>query len=243
MDRCVRFEKDGLWFYDDEGKRTRPKEEVIFARLNETCEIADDTTLLDIFHAVDHYELLKLFISQFSWCLSIEEFHKAAEEPFIPPLTDENWQDDLEYMEVYRTFDLHAKYVNNHCGFHAVGKFNEEENSREHYSTSASPINEYCNIPVRLNNAVTIFKGYKREVIWQGQYNYTVLDVLDAIYDDISFYGGPEDNKAFLEDMKGRMEGVQEWIDGDRKDPEKYGIAPFPLDPPEDEEEINPELN
>jgi hypothetical protein len=42
--------------------------------------------------------------------------------------------------------------------------------------------------------------------------DFSLLEVLDAIYDDISFHGGPSENAAFLEEIQ---ETVQRIKDGE----------------------------
>lgn len=36
-----------------------------------------------------------------------------------------------------------------------------------------------------------------------------MLEILDAIYDDISFHGGPAENAAFIEQMKDTVEKIK----------------------------------
>lgn len=234
MQRLIKFEKDGLWLYKD-GEKERPDPYEIFTVLEDICEIDEGVTLVDIFRAVEKYELLKLFISQYAWCSNIDDFHKEAEKPFTP---DEDWIDDVAYLEIYRVLRFPSTHVSNHTGFHGVGR--PDENGRtEHYSMSCSPMNEYANLPVKLNTGVTVFKGYEGKIVWQGEYNYSLLDVLHSIYDDISFYGGPEEKEDFKEEMRGLMDEITDHIEAGGDLRELGNIREFELPEPPP----NPELN
>jgi hypothetical protein len=235
MERFVKFEKDGLWLYKD-GEKIRPEDAEIFSVLEDTCEIEEGVTLLDFFRAVEQYEFLKIFIAQYAWCSDIDAFHQQAEEPFI---ADEDWVDNVEYLEVYRVLKFQAKYVSNYAGFHGVGRPEDGSDRIEYYSMSYSPLNEFANLPLKLNTSVTVFKGYEGKVVWQGEYRYSVLDVLHAIYDDISFAGGVEDKEDFLDDMKETMKEIDDHIEagGDLRELGSVMELDFPEPPP------NPELN
>jgi hypothetical protein len=66
---------------------------------------------------------------------------------------------------------------------------------------------ELAHLPVKLNNQCHLYDNKK--LAFSGQKDFTLLEVLDAIYWDISFMGGPEDNSDFLEEMKDRVESIE----------------------------------
>jgi hypothetical protein len=66
---------------------------------------------------------------------------------------------------------------------------------------------ELAHLPVKLNNQCHLYDNKK--LVFSGQKDFTLLEVLDAIYWDISFMGGPEDNSDFLEEMKDRVESIE----------------------------------
>lgn len=233
MERLVKFEKDGLWLYKD-GEKIRPEDVTIFTILEDICEIDEGVTLLDVIRAINKYDLLKVFISQYAWCSDLERFHQQAEEPYVPK-EDEN----VEYLEIYRVLKFQSRYVTNYTGFRGVGRPEDGSDRIEHFSMSYSPLNEFANFPLKLNTSVTVFKGYEGKVVWQGEYNFSVLDVLHAIYDDISFVGGIEDKEEFLEDMHEMMDDIHEHLESGG-DPSELGtIREFELPEPPP----NPELN
>ena len=42
------------------------------------------------------------------------------------------------------------------------------------------------------------------------EYSFSLLEVLDCIYDDISFHGSPSDNKKFIENLKEMVDEINE---------------------------------
>lgn len=218
---------EGLWVHDwDSDKREtevfRADEDRVLTHLSETCEIEEGTTLLDIFNMVESYEMLKIVISQYAWCSKIDEFHAQAKEPYTPKDDDEK----IDYLEIYHHATISSGHFNSYDGFHGVGP---EPPDYEHptesgmitYSVSYSPMYELAYLPVVLNTDFVLYggttfikgKGARTKTLCQATLNYTLLEVLHAIYDDISFMGGPEDNAAFIEDMKERVDDVKEKLD------------------------------
>lgn len=179
------------------------------------CVIAEDFCLHDMFNYVASNEKLKDFISMYSWCAAIDEFHEQAK---LPVTREEPEDHVLEYLEIYYHHCKNTKYGFDFpsAEFHAVGRNAEGEG--DHYSVSYSPVNEFAHLPLRINPHVEIWDfGNKGRGITNVKARYstkvsstTLLDILDAVYFDISFMGGPEDNKAFLEDMRGRVEEYKE---------------------------------
>jgi hypothetical protein len=100
----VKFTPEGLFLYRWNGKkrkyiRSRPKKKTICTHLRSACEIAEGTTLKNIFDTVEKYKLLKFFISQYSWCSAIDEFHRDVEETWR--YEEKEDKDKIEYLEVY----------------------------------------------------------------------------------------------------------------------------------------------
>lgn len=184
--------------------------------LRDGVEIAEGVTLRDLFRIVSQYKLLKLFISQYSWCRALEEFHAQAEEP----MRDEE-KDKLEYLEIYWHASVHKwkkeTSFDVSVGFHGIGKPERPEDAgpdgKCHYSVSYSPMYELADLPLKLNTDLKIWGPWEgkppQKVIFEGKKDYCLLDVLDAIYWDISFMGGPQDNQEFIDEMKGRVDDIK----------------------------------
>lgn len=207
----------------------------VLTHLRRHCTIAPDTTLKQIFAAVDRYKLLKLVMAQYSWCSPLEKFHEQIKEPMRR--TEE--QDQIDYLEVYwhaevekfeekikhpsglreriRTFDFELS-----PDYHGIGPAKEGEDYRgdgkTSYSVSYSPIYEFADTPVVLKTEFDVYEPFdpsrhnkdnRPQKILESKRDFTLLQVLDAIYWDISFVGGPEQNAAFLESMRERVDEIK----------------------------------
>lgn len=80
-------------------------------------------------------------------------------------------------------------------------------------SVSHSPVNEFSHIPLILDNRVRLYQMSLKPVDDSEKlvvfHDFTLLDVLDAIFDDISFLRAGE-RESFLDGMRERIEGVKE---------------------------------
>ena len=198
-EQYVEFTPDGLFVVGYKGKnlvRRKIKKSRILSYLRMRCEIAEDTKLIDIFNTVENYQSLKKVISFYSWCSSINEFHVQAQEPTSNSATK------IEYLEIYthhcsyqqKLIDLEVD-----IGFHGIGK-------NMSYSVSCTPMYEIAHLPVKLKKEV-VFWGLNKQKM-DATTCYSLLEVLDAIYFDISFYGNPEQNQEFLEELKQRVDDI-----------------------------------
>lgn len=213
--------------------RKRAKKLTICTHLRSVCEIAPGTTLGQIFDAVDKYKFLKLVIAQYSWCSAIEEFHAQAKEP----MRKEGECDEITHLEIYwhvetESFTEKIKHPGGlreriqavdfevSPDFHGIGPCKEGEDHRgnglEYYSVSYTPMYELVDLPVVLKKEFNVYTPWdsnqpkkKSEKILTSKREFSLLEVLDAIYWDISFMGGPADNKAFIEDMSQRVEEIK----------------------------------
>lgn len=220
--------------------RKRPKKLSILAHLRSRCEIAEGTTLKQIFEAVDKYKFLKLVISQYSWCRQLDEFHAQAQEP---QRVDPDDVEPIEYLELSHHPEVH-KFTEKKkhpggmreriitidfetsIGFHGIGPISKSKDEDVQksaspdgnikYSVSYSPMWKLADLPVRLNKTFDVYEPFDLnnpkkdpEKLLSSTREYTLLDVLDAIYWDISFMGGPEDNANFIEQMKDTVEQIR----------------------------------
>jgi hypothetical protein len=190
------------------------KKNRIFLHLRDSCEIAKGTTLQNIFDIVDSYKLLKTFISQYSLCKDIEAFHKQAKET-------PQWEKDeekIEYLEIKHTpntSDYKSKTsYSTHVGFYGVGPTPDKIT----YSISYSPMYKLSHLPVKLNKNFIIKEPYNRKThnkdnmpknLVKATTDFSLLEILDGIYWDISFMGGPEENEKFIESMNDRLEAIK----------------------------------
>lgn len=238
MSEHVELCAEGIFVHKWNGKkreyiRKRAKKMNVLSHLRSVCEIAPGTTLGQLFAAVDKYKLLKLVIAQYSWCRAIEEFHAQAQEPMRKEPDDEK----MTHLEIYWHVEVEGftEKIKHPGGlreriktaayevspdFHGIGPCKEGEDHRgnglEYYSVSYSPMYELADLPVVLKKEFDVYTPWipgqtpkKPEKVLTSKREFTLLQVLDAIYWDISFMGGPADNKAFIEDMTERVEEIK----------------------------------
>jgi len=227
---------DGIFVHKWNGKkrefvRKRAKKNEICSHLRKNCEIAPGTTLGQIFSVVDKYKFLKKVISQYSWCHAIDEFHIQALELIQK---DEDDNEKMTHLEIYWHVEneIYTENIKHPGGlreriktadfeiqpsFHGIGPCKEGQDYRgnglEHYSVSYSPMYDLADLPVVLKRDFDVYTPWssekKPEKILSSKREFTLLQVLDAIYWDISFNGGPTDNKAFIEEMNKRVEEIK----------------------------------
>jgi hypothetical protein len=193
----------------------------------QTCSLSEDFQLRDLVDFVESQEDLKAFVSCYSWCRAIDEFHTQSKEPC-------NSDTSLDRLEIYRAGEIHRWVERDkkrthrvsldlNYDFHGLGPCDEEilehytksggtPPEEQNYSVSYTPLNEIIGLPLGLNPEMEIREWVsdtrENKLHLKCQFPFKLLDILDAVYWDISFHGGPEDNKAFLEEMKGRMEEI-----------------------------------
>lgn len=239
MSDFVEITPDGLFSHKWNGKkrkiiRKRVKKLSVVTHLRDRCEIAEGTTLKQIFDVVDKYKFLKLVISQYSWCRQIDEFHAQASEPHeIDPTSSK-----LDYLEIYHHPEVHQfTEKKKHPGgnrerittidfdtsvsFHGIG--DADSNFQSHvgkiaYSISYSPMWELADLPVKLNKKFDVYEPFdankhnrenRQQKLLTATREFSLLEVLDAIYWDISFMGGPAENADFIEGMKDTMDQIK----------------------------------
>jgi len=174
--------------------------------LRSACEIEDGVTLGDIFKFVESSELLTRFIGAYSWCGAIDEFHHDAKLPGSPSAPDD---DPLEHLEISRYGEINVWHASEGSDFSTSAHFSGIAKSGQNYSVSYTPVQNLVHLPVKLNKKFTIKRNFE-ETIFEGETYFTLLDILDTIYDDISFMGGPKDNVAFLEEMHATIADIDE---------------------------------
>jgi hypothetical protein len=233
----VKIEKDGIWLYrfnkrTQKEERCRPKH--VLTMLRDACEIEEGVTLLDIFNGVDALPELKNFIAQYSWCAAIDEFHEQARQPCPPD--DEPAMTHLLVSWVAETFTYKGKTdFTMSLDFGGIGP--DKTGKVVNWGVSYTPMYRLAHLPVKLDPEVTVYKqAHPDKILFQGERCFSLLEVLDCIYDDISFMGGPKDNEAFMNEAHEVMKEIlasefppgEDWHD---------------LFDAEEEEKIDPETN
>lgn len=214
MSDFVRLEKRGIVSYRWDGDTREYVQDTDSSRgqivnLRSRCEIEEGVTLGDIFRAVEADPLLMDFIAQYSWCWAIDDFHEEAKLP-----KPENIDTKIIEIVIEAFAELHSdrKKPEAPLDFNGVWlHFTGVGEDGVHYSISYTPMNELADVPVRLTNTCEFRKDFTEEPFGKAtEYCFSLLDVLDAIYFDISFHGSPQDNREFIEMLAGRMKEVED---------------------------------
>jgi hypothetical protein len=226
MSDHVEISKRGLYFHKWNGNKRkdipqRVKEENVLSHLRRECRIAEGTTLGQLFKAVDSYEVLKLFFSQYSWC-PVQEFHDQAREK-----TRTKSDEPLDYLEISwiadsgkRRDDTWFEMYQEFMGYRVVKKDQElygakyKKGELIRYGTSCCPMYDLTDVPIRLNEEVIVQPRQDNNLkckkpIIESRKSFSLLDVLDSVYDEISFHGGPKQSAAFLQEMKETVEKIK----------------------------------
>jgi len=209
----------GLIAFDWDGKKQeyvpRDEQDTFLHELRTRCEIEAGVTLGDIFRAVDADKAVKNFIACYSWC-PVNEFHEEAKLPPSEPL-----EGDEKIIEL--RLEGFAEFHNEFTGRREKRKVVEGKPLRfesvwihltgvgengENYSVFCTPPNDLAQIPVTLVNTCRFSLDFEELFDQPVETCYSLLEVLDAIYFDISFYGGPKQNKEFLEGLKEQIRQI-----------------------------------
>ena len=179
--------------------------------LRKNCEIKG-ATLRNIMEFVRKDEFLSAFLSAYCWC-NTEKWNKCLDLP-ITGESDEtmhfhqlSWVMEIQEdrMEMWANLSMVGEPSEDIKRFHPEAKFD--------YYGYSSKLQEYLDLPVMMVFDVDIIdwknkKPYKTPLA-KTSYNFTLLEVLDAIYFEITFHGDPEDTESFWGEMKERAEEVK----------------------------------
>lgn len=227
----VEFQSDGLKAIYWE-KQQRISEDIvpknIFAYLRSNCEIVDGTTLRQILDYVRTNKQLVKFIEKYSLVKSINKWLKQLDES-CPPLED----CEIHYLEIGWAFDQYdwenERYFD--LGTHFGAKGICDEHGLTSISLSGNHLASFIDYPIKLNKRVERYEfksenmisdyiglreidsDYRHELKYHGERGFTLLDILDAFFWDISFYGPPEEAKETLNDLFKRANKIHEELE------------------------------
>ena len=162
------------------------------------CYIDAGVTLGDIFRAVGQDRDLVKFLEQWAWCDG-EAFHAEARQPATAA-------SDLSYIEIAKYFKWDKHEAQETIDVSGVGK--ADENGVTHYALDLTPVNQLIHLPVRLRPHMEICKDHEK--LGDAPCTFTLLDVLGEIYQEIGFYGGPEDRDRKRAEVQESVREVEE---------------------------------
>ena len=188
----------------DDAEKIHPKSIINF--LSDTVELSETLTIKRLF------DIAALNVGAFN-----EIFYTSLGgypiEPYLQEI--ENNQTDtteLDYLEVYWLCDRYDNELNICSSLHGVSY-----NDTDTYALDFVSLNNIKNQIIKLNKSVFI-QEYN-EVINNidivddslGDMSFTLFDLYNAIFTEISFHGGPQDKKERFEDIQ---ESILESEDG-----------------------------
>jgi hypothetical protein len=235
MSDFVRFTKKGLVAFDWDSEKQEyvpdpePHPAGNIINLRTRVELEPGVTLGDVFRAVEADELLCDVISFYSWCKPIREFHAAAKiprEPFVAASefvmseygtlvpVNENEEDPIVQVTLEAFGEFHRNYEdkNGPPSFEGVWwHFDGTAKSGQRYGISCTPVNELVDAVVKIEPLIHFSKSYEKmdDVLPPATITCSLLDFLDCIYWDISFHGGPTENKEFIEHLEGMVDEIK----------------------------------
>jgi hypothetical protein len=194
-------------------------------------EVDEDFTVRDLFNYVEDNEDLKSFIAIYSWCGAIDEFHKELNKPL-----EEGETCGCDYALIENNCELqklgnYGNTFNWNSEFVGIGPLSEYTKKlyddpaihssmpeTERFGLSYVGVNTYAHLPLKVEKTIDISKhphygrkGLKEAGIEYGKFKYIIPfgELLDTLYDDISFHGGPEDRDEIKNGLKKTMEEIE----------------------------------
>jgi hypothetical protein len=189
-------------------------------------EIQEEITLQDLVNIMGDLEpetntLIELITDSnvLPYLEEIDKEQKEREEP-----------DNISYIEIYKTLETSEfegnKYTYDGVCAHGIGKEKiVDEFSKEpylpNYGLEFTPWNELKDKPIRFGHAtLTMPKGdHDYEVIDNLEYDFTMGDFFLGLFNELCFFGHPEDRDEQLDELKERVEecknGTAEYVEWD----------------------------
>ena len=193
--------------------------ELLFERVTLHVE----TTLADIFRLMEASPLLqKSYQRDFAEELCVEA-RKGAAKPLANARTA---HEGIEFLELYQEWGLDTS-TNEYSGMqrlhlHGIGHELAEDLLEEHrtkgerieWSVSLTPLRELLSLPVRVKDEVRITeedataKAYTSEIRRARCADVTLGQVIHGLLWELSFHGGPREQREVAEDLKRRVAEV-----------------------------------
>ena len=199
--RDVILEPNGLHY---QGVLTDPLD-----HLYDYCELDEEVTLKHIFELVANHQALKALISIYSTCQHINAYHALARVA-TEKITD------LHYLEISDIAEIWTRkkrtWANlGYPDFHGIG---DTVDGNDGYAIEFTPVNEIVNLPIRIKKEFRIIR-YGEQVIrptvlFKGKRKYTLFEILDTIYDEVSFHGTPSKAATFLGDLTEQVRKIKD---------------------------------
>lgn len=190
----VVFTKNGLKF---KKYNKYAKINTFLPYLRSVCKIQSKVTLLDMLNAIEKNNLHE-FVSCYSWCQNILSYHKEARLP-------RKEKANCKSLEVYWDYQLISDELLTSTSFHGVGKDGTK------YALDLSPLNDIAHLPVKLNENLEVveYEKGKEIIVFKCKKEFSLLEVLDAIYWEVGFFGNIKERDNMIDTLKERVEEIK----------------------------------
>lgn len=212
------------WVYDEEKGEGAYQEFDVSSNpisyIRDICHIEDGATLKDLFLLIrPQKELFQLVFE--NWLQEYVEYGLNN----IGKIDDGYNPDDIEYLELYWDphFDSKSLYGHTRPSFHGIGYELREDyygysspaqgpqwskGSRVNWGLMGSDLLSYINKPLRLNKELVIYNSdldaedWGHELARYSDPEYTLFNIIEGIFWEISYNGGIEDTLKFEQELK-----------------------------------------
>lgn len=222
MIQQVVIKKDG--FYVDvyeNGKEDQVKLDECLYVLRNKVVIDDGVTFGDIIRAIHSHPELESFIGVYNNCNAKEH------NEFILNVPSENKDANMDWLEVSWTARIWTGSLDLWVDCFGMGKEGTtEDGEREHYAIDLTPANKLVDLPVKINTDLDLYFAGSGKVVGEdirttkhgssyikAERFISFLDLLDALYEEISFFGSNEGKEQVLEDLKEASEEMEEKLE------------------------------
>jgi hypothetical protein len=199
------------WIYDDQAEQGQFVEfnvnDSVSAYLFEKITLAKTVSLQDIFALIEKSNFLKEYLHQY-W---IDEFLSEAKSA-VKASVEINAR-SIEYLELYWSweYDQESQIYKSPLrpDFHGVGILQQEDiiehdhvvcpkGQRINWSISTAELGEIIDLPLKIRDEALITEDAPPLKILSDT---TLGQMLEGIFWELSFHGGPEGRRSFNEDL------------------------------------------
>jgi hypothetical protein len=199
-----------------------------YEHLDAQIEIEYGATLDHLFNIVSKEVDILNVIYRTSWIKPFIEHWQTVKKDYVP-LPHEFHPDNVEYVELYWHYEMDDGYIgwNDMPQFHGIG-WELKEDKWEKWDKDAPtykagyripwgidfmPLNEILHLPIRLNEAFIVYpdmKDWKPNTppLFEAKKKFTLGNVIEGTFWELSFYGSPEDKAAQKEHLDGIMDDL-----------------------------------
>jgi hypothetical protein len=222
------------------GKSSVPIEESLIPYLSDDIQFENGVTFGQFFNIIlKHHEEYSEFFASYLGGVALSDY--IMEFNNTSTRTDE--QQMMEYVCVrWGTTHVFPNEIKNPIYVRTIAEFNGFEYKQNTfgeggYSLEFTPLNELKKYPFKLisNNIIADMNSAK--TLFTLQRDFTVFDVLIAVFNEITFMGNPKERDEALKKLQNRLnESVKNFKDGKAKEISFDDfLKKMKIDPPREE--------